>query len=225
MKTTLRRHRLLLMSLLLGFCAFVSSYSLLRGYVKTESVVVALRDKEQYERLGPGDIAMVEYPVNAIPRGAVMDPSAITGCYTRTRLIAGQVVMQGHVIHEKGEAGLSHDLPIDKRGMFLPIPPSRALGGLIRPGERVDVIVAPKESPSMFSDEPASAFTALSDVLVAEVSMNEIHDDVLGVFVLASPADCERLATYLDSHTVYLTLVPRLASDGKKAVAEVWPPR
>lgn len=225
MKTALRRHRLLLMSLLLGFCAFVSSYSLLRGYVKTESVVVALRDKEQYARLGPGDIAVVDYPANAIPQGAVRDPSSITGLYTRTRLVAGQVVMKGHVIHEEGQAGMSHDLPSDKRGMFLPIPPSRALGGLIRPGERVDVIVVPKDPDSIFSDEPAPAFTALSDVMIAEVCMDERSHELLGVFVLASPADCERLARYLDSYTLYLTLVPRLSSDGKKAVAEVWPPR
>ncbi|MGE5578779.1 MAG: Flp pilus assembly protein CpaB [Bacillota bacterium] len=225
MKTALRRHRLLFMSLLLGFCAFVSSYSLLRGYVKTENVVVALRDTEQYAILGPGDIAPMDYPVNAIPQGAVRDPSSIIGRCTRTRLVAGQVVMQGHVIHEEGEAGLSHDLPSDKRGMFLPIPPSRALGGLIRPGERVDIIVVPKEPHSMFSDESTSAFTALSDVMIAEVTMDERSDELLGVFVLAAPADCERLAQYLDSYTLYLTLVPRLASDGKKAVAEVWPPR
>ncbi len=208
MKVVLRRHKLLLMSLMLGICAFSLSYSLLSGHVQVSQVVVAARDQEPYHALTPADVILMEIPVKGVPKGALSSVADAVGQYTRSRLVAGQMVMAGHVIRNAKEVGLSYDLPAESRGMFLPVPASRAVGGRIREGERVDVIVAEKNAVS-YGRESSPAFTAVSGLLVYEVVKDERSEEFFGVVVLALPQDCERLATYLEDADLYLVLVPK----------------
>lgn len=209
MKTLFRRHKVLLLSVLLGFCAFVSSYGALRGYLRSGPVVVAARDCEPYTGLAPGDVILAEVPASGIPRGALTAVSQVVGHYTRTRLVAGQMVLSGHITQDVGEAGLSYDLPQDSRGIFLPAPASRALGGMLRAGERVDVIVVQKGLAYSYGEALSPAFTAFSELLVREVVVDEGSGEFLGVIVLASQVDCEAIAQHLEHATLYLTLVPR----------------
>ena len=224
MKTLLRRHKLLFLSVLLGFCAFVSSYSALRGYIKSGPVVVALRDFEPYVELTSGDVRVVEVPEKGVPRGAITTVEGAVGRYTRTRLVTGQVILAGHVVDGQEGAGLSYDLPSDSRGMFLPVPASRALGGLLREGERVDVIVAFKNSAAAYGIPVAPAFTALRDLPIVEVVVDGSSGEFAGVVVLAQSGDCERVAEHLEDANLYLALVPRNA-ETPEAEVEVWPER
>lgn len=222
MKTALRRHKLLLLSLLLGFCAFVSSYSVLHGYVRSAKVLVALHDVEPYVKLTTRDVRVVDVPKKSVPRESISTLEGAVGSYTRSRLVEGQIVQAAHMIADSVYAGLSHDLPSDARGIFLPLPAERALGGLLREGERVDVIVAYKDIGGNYGEPSPPAFTALRDVPVVRIVKDEILDDFGGVVVLASPADCERIAGHLEDAILYLTLVPRSAALSK-AEPEVWP--
>ncbi len=222
MRTTIRRHRLLLVSLVLGVSAFAMSYSVLSGYVKTVNVVVAVRDVEAYSRIGGGDVTLKEVPLKAAPKGVLAGLADAVGAYARGRIVAGQVLLEGHIAAGKQEVGLSYDLPAESRGIFLPVPASRAVGGVIRGGERVDVLVASK--PSEVYGQPREAFTAQRGLLVAEVVKDTDSGEFLGVIVLASPQECEAIARNLENGSVYLSLVPRTEETALRQ-SGVWPPR
>lgn len=222
MRTAIRRHKLLLVSLLLGFCAFALSYSVLSGYVKSGPVVVVLRDLESYVKIGPGDVSLTSLPVKGIPRGAIKTLEDAVGSYTRSRLVGGQTLLGGHIVPLKEKAGLSYDLPSDCRGMFLPVPASRSVGGLVREGERVDLLVAARSLSGGYGVPATPAFTALRGLPVVEVVKDSDSGEFLGIVVLALPHECETIARHLEEGSVYLALVPRTAGDDELRTG-VWP--
>ena len=220
LKTAFRRHRMLLIALVLGTSAFALSLSVVSSYVKSEPVVVALKDLEPYRRIVAGDVAMREMPVKAVPRGCLKKVSDAVGCHTRSRLVAGQIVMGGHVAGDRAEAGLSYDLPVDRRGIFLPVPAGKAVGGALKQGERVDLIVVDKRFGS--SGSPADgAATAVKGLHVLDVVREPSSGEFLGVVVLVLPRECELIARHLEEGSVYLSLVPRLAPVDEQRT-EVW---
>lgn len=224
MRTAIRRHKLLLASLALGLSALVLSYTTVSSYVRSGPVVVAAKDLEPYSKIAPGDVSIVQLPVKAVPRNSYRNLGDVLGAYTRSRVVEGQVIMAGHVASGKDEAGLSYDLPSDKRAMFLPVPAPRALGGLLKKGEKVDVLFALKGIlPGGIGVEPA-AVTGLRNLPVVEVVTDPSSGEFQGVVVFASPEDCARLAGYLDSAAVYLSLAPRVAL-AEETKTDVWPPR
>lgn len=232
MKTAFRRHRMLLSSLVLGVAAFILSLSVVSSYVKAEPVVIALKDVEPHQRIVPGDVALCEIPVKAVPKGCMNRVDLALGAYARSRLLAGQIVLAGHIVRGVGEAGWSFDLPPDMRGMFLPVPAARALGGALKRGERVDVIVAARQVSMGFPGMPGGACTAVRGLEVLDVVKEASSGEFMGVIVLADPIQCETLARHLEEGGVYLSLVSRLAqaypqSDAHTDEKEmgVWPAR
>lgn len=224
MKTAIRRHRLLLASVALGASALVLSYATLSPYVRSAPVVVALRDLEPYERISPGDVALVQIPVKAVPRSSFTRTPDVAGAYTRSRLVAGQIIMAGHLASGRDGVGLSYDLPPDKRGFFLPLEAHKALGGALKAGERVDVICASKGGSSWPGGTEPAAVTALRDLTIVEVARDVSTGELLGVMVFARPSECEALARFLESASVYLSLAPRV-SLAAAPEPEVWPTR
>jgi Flp pilus assembly protein CpaB len=214
---------MLLISLVLGTCAFALSLSVVSSYVKSELVVVAVKDLDAYCRIGATDVGLREVPVRAIPRGCIKRLNDAVGSYTRGRLVAGQILQEGHVAGDKAEAGLSYDLPIEYRGMFLPLSAGRAVGGQVREGERVDLIVAAKAFSS--AGGPANgAATPIRGLHVLDVVRDPSSGEFLGIVVLALPQQCEAIARDLEEGSVYVSLVPRLAPP-EEGRLEVWPPR
>ena len=222
MKTALRRHRLLFVSMALGLSAFAVSYMAISSYAKSEPVVVAARDLEAFRKVSAGDVLIKEIPVKAVAPGYLKSLEEALGRYTRSPIVKGQVLMLGHLITDKSEAGLSYDLPAQGRAFFLPVPASRAMGGLVRPGERVDLISAVR-APGTMLDSRSESSTLARGLLVLETVREATSGEFLGVAVLASPQECETIARCLESGNVYLSLVPRSALAEIAGNAEVWP--
>lgn len=110
---------------------------------------------------------------------------------------------------DESVAGLSFHTPKGLKSMFLPVSVTRAMGGLISEGEKVDVIVGWKESNAYYDYEKPSAFTALRGVTVSRVVKDVDSGEFTGVVVAMSSDQCERIASYLESATLYLVLDSR----------------
>jgi pilus assembly protein CpaB len=202
MKTALKRHRLLVSALGLGLAAFLLSFRLLSLYVTVQPLVVTTKAVEAYSRLTASDVKIAEVPAKGVPVGALTSLEQAIGSYSIMPLVKGQPLQSGHVSHEKEEIGLSAYLPSETRGMFIPAVAARAVGGLVKSGETVDVICA--------SRGPAYGQTVVfRDVQVMEVVRDRSSDEFQGALVLLSPAECEIIASSLENSSVYLSLVPR----------------
>jgi len=186
----------------LGFTSFLLSYRLLGLYVVRRPVLVATRDVEAYTCLKASDIKLAYIPSGGVPADALTSVEQAVGSYSRMPLLKGQIVQSGHVSSRKEEIGLSADLPPETRGMFIPASAARAVGGLLKKGEKVDLICAAKG--------PAYGQTMVfRDVRVLEVVRDESSREFQGALVLLSPAECELVASSLENCNVYLSLVPR----------------
>ncbi|MBE3519154.1 MAG: hypothetical protein IMW97_02500 [Firmicutes bacterium] len=205
MKTALKRHRILLVSAMLGLSAALFSGMTVSNYVKTKPVVVAARDLVPHEKIRRSDVKLVQMPVKAV-HPASLPLEQVVGGFSATYLVAGQQVLKGHVRFGINEAGLSFDLPSGWRGMFIPVTPERCLGGEVRAGEKIDVIFCPKAS---YSQPERRGVTVLRDVVVLEVKRAKDTGEFAGVMALLSPEACEILAGCLESGNVYVSLVPR----------------
>lgn len=165
-------------------------------------IVVTTKAVEAYSRLTASDVKIAEVPAQGIPLGALTSLEQAIGSYSIMPLVKGQPLQSGHVSQEKEEIGLSAYLPPETRGMFIPATAARAVGGLVKRGETVDVICA--------SRGPAYGQTVVfRDVRVTEVVRDKSSQEFQGALVLLSPAECEIIASNLENSNVYLSLVPR----------------
>lgn len=206
---------MLIAAVALGISAACLGFQVTASYVKTGSVITAIRDIEAFQRLELSDIRVTEMPVKAIHPASLTRIEDVLNSYTRTKICAGQVILSGHVASGTQGAGRSSDLPPGKRLMFVAANLSRAVGGLLTAGERVDFIYALR-STGYGTSGPHSA-TVLRDILVADV-LRDSGGELQGVLIQASPDECELLAGYLEGGSVYITLGPRSShlADGSR---------
>jgi pilus assembly protein CpaB len=213
----------LLFALLLGLSVFAVSYNLLSAYIRTEKVVVAARYLEPYRQISVSDIKVVELPRKGIHPDSIRKPEELIGNYTVCPLFAGQLVLAGHVMSSHNRPGISLELPAEGRAIFVPADASRAVGGLVNPGDRVDLIWSPKGASVYQPGGYHGAVTVVDKARVVEV----IHDksgEFRGIVIAAPPETCEHIAHCLETGSIYLVLVPwNTAEDGVPLSSEVWP--
>jgi pilus assembly protein CpaB len=95
--------------------------------------------------LRPDDLAEVRWPVGSPPAGALMAGSpearALAGAVTRRSFAAGELLVKGSVI-SPGERGfLAAIVSPGHRAIALSVEAETSAGGLIWPGDRVDIIL------------------------------------------------------------------------------------
>ncbi len=207
LKSILRRHKSLWVAVALGFSAFIFSYRLMVGFIKTAPVVVAANDVGAYQTLSQSDLKVVELPVRAVPKESFADINSLLGSYPHYGLSQGQIVLEAQVAKTAVEAGYSVALSSDTRGFFIPASLARGLGGLLKKGERVDIICASKATNS------GQSYT-FPNVRVVEVLRDKNNGEFLGALVVLAPYECQLLASGMETGTVYLSLVPKADWEG-----------
>lgn len=108
------------------------------------SVVIAARDVDATHPLVADDLAIVSFPADAVPLGALADPTAALGKLPRAPLWRGQVVLDPALSDDAASFHTGLALPVGMRAVALPVSSAaQAVGGTIAPGARVDVIAVP----------------------------------------------------------------------------------
>ena len=108
------------------------------------SVVVAARDVDATNPLVADDLALLSIAADAVPAGALTDPSAAVGKVPRAPLWRGQVVLGPALSDDAASFHTGLMLPLGMRAVALPMSSAaQAVGGSIVPGARVDVIAVP----------------------------------------------------------------------------------
>jgi Flp pilus assembly protein CpaB len=197
---------------------------------QTDTVVVATRDLHAGDRVGPGDVEERRVHSDGIPSGAVGAAGAAVGAYVAWPLASGEPVLARMLRPERSGAAAAGGLPVPDgdRAVAVPVPPAGAVGGLLGPGDRVDVFVTPggaarSAGVSTTSGDPETATLIGSDVLVLQLrsdqgllmSAGDAEEGRglgagaarLGSVVLAVPAsEAWRYAAAAAGGTLYLAL-------------------
>ena len=104
LRTLLKRHRLLLLAMVLGLSAFTLSYNVLSLYVKTEPVVVAACDLEPYHKISLSDVKVSRTSLKSIHARSVRKPEEIAGQFTVVKSLQGKCSWTGNLMSAKTPA-------------------------------------------------------------------------------------------------------------------------
>jgi pilus assembly protein CpaB len=207
----MRAKSLALLMLALG-CGLVASIGITQVMAKrnagpppsgeTESIFIAVKDIPLGERLTAEVLKSEPWPKDKIPPGAVTKIEDVEGCRTRTKLYAGEPILEKKLLGKgasmQGDSAL---IPLGYR--VVPVKVDNVSGGpgLITPGDRVDVLVHLTRNPNQEIFD-TSTRTILQDIKVFAVN------DIVDIGEQKDSKDKERLA----AKTISLLVTPAQAA-------------
>lgn len=109
--------------------------------VEMENIFVALEDIDINEQIKPEMIKLEPWPADKIPEGAIRDLENVEDRRPRSRLFAGEVILEGKLFGSDEDQGASKLIPKGYRVHSVRVTAESSASGLILPGDRVDVLV------------------------------------------------------------------------------------
>ncbi len=133
--------------------------------VETVKVFVAATDIDIGSPLNAQNVRLEEWPKDRVPDGAVTKLEDLEGRYARQRLFPGEPILMAKLMDSNSDTAMT--IPEGYRACSIKVSGEIAVGNLVKPGDRVDVIVFLHKS----QDVPiTSARTILRDVRVWAVN-------------------------------------------------------
>lgn len=151
------------------------------GALEMRSVVVARSDLPAGTALTAPMLRVVEVPTGSVAPGVMGETTAVTGRTLRYPLFAGEQLLASKLVgaDQGGGSGLAFSIPPGMRAVSVPFTEVMGAGGLVVPGDRVDVLVATTyerlfEPGQLIDDDSEEAghptvLTALQNALVLAV--------------------------------------------------------
>ena len=107
---------------------------------ETASVLVALEDIESGMRLTADNVGFQDKPVDSIPEDAILSEEEYQERGAQVLVLTGEVIRLSKLT-EKGGWGKSMSIPKGMRVITITANDTHTASGLLRPGDRVDVLV------------------------------------------------------------------------------------
>lgn len=186
--------------------------------IETVKIFVAATDIDIGAALTSQNVKLEEWPKDRVPEGAITRLEDLEGRFARQRLYPGEPVLLAKLMDSNSDTAMT--IPEGYRACSIKVSGEIAVGNLIKPGDRVDVIVFLHKS----ADVPVtSARTILRDVRVWAVNeKTERTVDDMGkvtvaqtVSLLVTPKQVELLTLATQLGDLRLSL--RRPNDTKEA--------
>ncbi len=196
------------------------------------AVVVAAQDIAAGTKVSEGMLKVMEVPEALALSGAFADSTPIVGQVTRYAVLSGEQITPGKVGPTVKGEGLGYVVPAGKRAVGIQVKEVTAVGGLLLPGDRVDVIAVFEGE----GDASTSVITVLQGVEVLAVAQEaqepvpaadsgtgesdlatsgqlpdnvDTHPNAGTVTVAVDPGQAQLLAgVQVEADEVWLSLVP-----------------
>lgn len=139
---------------------------------ETKAILVAMADIESGEVVTPQLVKLEEWPVDKVPQGSMNDPTKAENRRTRTRIYSGEPILEVKLLSEGAGASASAVIPKGYRVVAVRVDDVSGGSSLIRPDDRVDMLIYLQENPSRGIKETTTR-TILQDIRVFAV--NEIY--------------------------------------------------
>lgn len=140
-------------------------------------IVVAAQPVAFGQPLTSTNIRLVNWPSDSVPQGAFtsLDTAMMGGRVALRPIVPGEPVLASKVSGNDGRATLASILPEDMRAVSIPINDVAGVGGFVRPGDVVDVILT-RQIPGEGAQQSDKMTTvALENVLV--LGVDQVADE------------------------------------------------
>jgi pilus assembly protein CpaB len=170
------------------------------------NIVVAAHDLPLGSRIEPGSVKSVRWSRDSLPPGAITDPGAVVGQYTKTGFIENEPIVTPRLFGGDKNAGvLPLLIPSGMRAMSVPVDEVSDIAGFVLPHTRVDVLVSLSEG-----DKSLSRIVLQNvEVLAVAQDIEQVNDQpqtVHVVTVLVTPVQAERLTLASREGTLRLAM-------------------
>jgi pilus assembly protein CpaB len=174
--------------------------------VETVPVVVASKDLTFGTTLDTEHLNVVQFPKDAMPRGAYASVDSVLGQTSKVFLVTGEAVLASKLSSVGG--GLSVLVRPTMRAISVEVDQVTGVSGFVLPGDRVDVLVTIENAAG---SNVAITKTALqnAEVLAAGVTTEEKgkrHITTQTVTLLVDPSGAEAVALGLAQGQIHLVL-------------------
>jgi pilus assembly protein CpaB len=141
------------------------------------AVVIANQDISAGTEITADMVKVTEVPSGLLVKSAITESNLAVGQTARFPIAQGAQLVRASFGVQADEDGLSYVIPRGKRAMALSVEEETAVGGLLLPGDRVDVIAVFDSDTSILDiltapadQRPTAAFTILQDVEVLAIA-------------------------------------------------------
>lgn len=177
-----------------------------------DKIVVAAIDLPMATRLTPEHLKMVEWPVSALPPGAIKDVKDAVDRVLISHLITGEPIRAAQLAAKDAGNGLAALIPLHMRAMAVRVDDVVGVAGFIHPDDRVDVIVtlrppkpADAESTSKVILQNVKVLAVGKEIEVADQARRQASPAAVAT-LLVSPDQAEKLALAASEGRLILTL-------------------
>ena len=198
--------------------------------VERVPVLVATRAIAHREPLTAADVEVRRIPIEAVHPFALKDPEAIEGMFADATIRVGEQILSLDVTARPSGGGLSELIPDGYRAFSIGVSDAMAAGGLVKPGDRLDLIAVFQEQKTGRDGSVVVVqnveVLAISRVLLGEAT-SEDEDGAGGgtsptsisatVTVALLPTDAQRVALADEFGSIRLAL--RRADDASQPLA------
>jgi len=128
---------------------------------RTLDVLVATHDVRAGQQIAAGDVEVHRVHADSVPADALASPDDAVGGYVAWPLTAGEPVLAHMIRHSRSGIALTAAMtvPDGDRAVAVPVQPAGAVGGMLAPGDHVDVYATPLAGHSSDSAPPSGAGT------------------------------------------------------------------
>jgi pilus assembly protein CpaB len=112
-----------------------------RAPIRQVAVVAATRDIVDQSTIPPDALVVKAFPADFAPAGAIADVNQAIGKVANGFIPKDQIVVAGQLAAVEAPANLSERVPPGKVAIWLPMPDLLAGAGVIKPGDRLDILL------------------------------------------------------------------------------------
>lgn len=180
---------------------------MVRNYGVPDVVVVAKSDIQELDLIDDSKIEVISVPKNFVSPGAFKSVKELENTIATVPIIKGEQITKPRVTFPGLKTGLARQVAVGKRAVAINITEKDAVGRLIKPGDRVDVVAAFDISQGSRKDLQ-KARTILQDVLVLSTGMSMTNS--IPIYGVETPKVIRtmNLNTYSSYNTITLELDP-----------------
>lgn len=179
---------------------------IIKNYGIPKTVIVAKRDIKELELLDETKLMQVTVPERFVQPGSFSDIKALENTMTTIPIIKGEQLTKPRVTYPGAKTGLSRQVSPGKRAFGIQISEQQAVSKLIKPGDRVDVIVIVDYSQGKMDKKKVK--TLLQDVLILSTGKNMTNS--IPIYGVKTPQEIKTMKAnvYERYNTVTLELTP-----------------
>ena len=115
--------------------------------VQTVGIVVAKREIRKGDMIKPDDIRLQEWHVDSMPEGAIQKIEDLAERRVKTNIVPGEAILASKLVG-KGINDSVENIPSGMKGVAVKVDKVSSGGGLILPGDNVDVLLHVEANPS-----------------------------------------------------------------------------